>query len=91
MPVRIMLQPTRDSNGAAQKDTAIMKTQPKTKVIGMNRGTCGEKNTRDVVFILEKRKVDEMFEKNDILFHAFLYCKTSMASICMHHSTPFSA
>lgn len=41
MPVRIMPLPTRHSNGAAQKDTTIMKTHPKTKVTGMNRYTYG--------------------------------------------------
>lgn len=44
MPVRMMLLPTRDSNGAAQKDTTIMKTQPNTNVTGMKRYTCRREN-----------------------------------------------
>ena len=35
-----MLLPIRHSNGAAQKDTMIMKTQPRTKPAGMNSGNC---------------------------------------------------
>lgn len=42
-PVRIMLLPIRHSNGAAQKDTAIMKTQPTTKITGITSGNCRKK------------------------------------------------
>ena len=36
----MMLLPSSVSNGAAQKDTTIMKTQPNTNVTGMKRCTC---------------------------------------------------
>lgn len=37
-----MLQPIRHSKGAAQKDTMIMKMQPRTKVTGINKQICAE-------------------------------------------------
>lgn len=91
MPVRIMLLPTRHSNGAAQKDTAIMKMQLKTKPMGMKSGNCGEKykacscHTR-VDRIRYIRQKSQSVLKTALLiwhYHHIGWCKTVMMQNCI--------